>query len=85
MIGGIAAVREAPWDVFPEFAPPQIVVQTEAPGLSTEEVERLVTIPIESAVNGVSRIDALRSSSVPGLSVVTAVFEEGTEFSTPAS
>ena len=78
MIAGIVAVGEAPWDVFPEFAPPQIIVQTEAPGLSTEEVERLVTIPVESAVNGVSRIETLRSSSVPGLSVVTAIFEEGT-------
>ena len=79
MVGGSVAVREAPWDVFPEFAPPQIVVQTEAPGLSTEEVERLVTIPIESALNGVSRIDMLRSSSVAGLSVVTAIFEERTD------
>jgi Cu/Ag efflux pump CusA len=79
MVGGLVAVREAPWDVFPEFAPPQIIVQTEAPGLSAEEVEQLVTIPIESAVNGVSRIDALRSSSIPGLSVVTAIFEEGTD------
>lgn len=79
MIAGIVAVREAPWDVFPEFAPPQIVVQTEAPGLSSEEVERLVTIPIEAALNGVSRIETLRSSSVPELSVVTAIFEEGTD------
>ena len=47
-------------------------------GLGTEEVERLVTIPIEAAINGVSRIETLRSSSVPGLSVVTAIFEEGT-------
>lgn len=79
MVAGIVAVRQAPWDVFPEFAPPQIVIQTEAPGLSSEEVERLVTIPIESAINGVSRIETLRSSSVPGLSVVTAIFEEGTD------
>ena len=79
MIGGTVAVQQAPWDVFPEFAPPQIVVQTEAPGLSAEEVERLVTIPIEAAVNGVSRIETLRSSSVPSLSVVTAIFEEGTD------
>jgi Cu/Ag efflux pump CusA len=79
MAAGIVAVRDAPWDVFPEFAPPQIVVQTEAPGLSTEEVERLVTIPIEAALNGVSRIETLRSSSVLGLSVVTAIFEEGSD------
>ncbi len=77
--GGIAALRTAPWDVFPEFAPPQIVVQTEAPGLSSEEVEKLVTVPVESVLNGVTRLQTLRSSSVPGLSVVTAVFEEGTD------
>ena len=79
MVAGIVAVEETPWDVFPEFAPPQIVVQTEAPGLSSEEVERLVTIPIEAGLNGVSHIETLRSSSVPGLSVVTAIFEEGTD------
>lgn len=78
LVAGGWAVRSAPWDVFPEFAPPQIVVQTEAPGLSAEEVERLVTVPVESAVSGVSGIDVLRSSSVQGLSVVTAVFHEGT-------
>lgn len=76
---GAVAVREAPWDIFPEFAPPQLVVQTEAQGLSTEEVERLVTIPVESTVNGVSRLKTLRSSSAPGLSVVTAIFEDGTD------
>ena len=79
LVGGAVTVREAPWDVFPEFAPPQVVIQTEAPGLSTEEVERLVTVPVESAVNGVSRVRTLRSSSAPGLSVVTVIFEEGTE------
>lgn len=79
LIGGGLAVREAPWDVFPDFAPPQIVIQTEAPGLSTEEVERLVTAPIESALGGVTRLRTLRSSSIAGLSVVTAIFEDGTE------
>lgn len=79
LVGGSEAVREAPWDVFPEFAPPQVVVQTEAPGLSSEEVERLVTIPIESELNGVSRVRTLRSSSAPELSVVTVIFEDGTE------
>lgn len=79
LVAGGVAVREAPWDVFPEFAPPRIVVQTEAPGLSSEEVERLVTIPVESALNGVSRIKTLRSSSIPGLSVATAIFEDKTD------
>src|SRR6478735_6282740 len=76
---GAWSVHTSPWDVFPEFAPPQIVIQTEAPGLSTEEVEQLVTAPIESAINGVYGLDTLRSSSVAGLSVITAVFAEGTE------
>lgn len=79
LVGGGVAVRQAPWSVFPEFAPPRVVVQTEAPGLSSVEVERLVTIPVESALNGVSRVTTLRSSSAPGLSVVTAIFEENTD------
>jgi len=78
VVAGGVALRNAEWDVFPEFAPPQIVIQTEAPGLSAEEVEELVAIPIESVLNGVSRLTTLRSSSVPGLSVVTAIFEEKT-------
>lgn len=78
MAAGAWSVHTSPWDVFPEFAPPQIVIQTEAPGLSAEEVERMVTVPVESAVNGVGDLDVLRSSSVPGLSVITAVFHEGT-------
>jgi len=79
MLAGAVTVGNAPWDVFPEFAPPQVSIQTEAPGLSTAEVERLVTVPVESAVNGVSRVRTLRSSSAQGLSVVTAIFEEGTD------
>ena len=79
LMAGAVRLRTAKWDVFPEFAPPQIVVQTEAPGLSTEEVEQLVALPVESALSGVSRLKTLRSSSVPGLCVVTAIFEEGTD------
>lgn len=78
VVAGTVRLQTANWDVFPEFAPPQIVVQTEAPGLSTEEVEQLVAIPVEAALGGVSHIKTLRSSSVPGLCVVTAIFEEGT-------
>ncbi len=63
-------------DVFPEFAPPQINIQTEAPGLSPEEVEQLVTRPIETALNGAPKLAAIRSQSIQGLSAVTVVFED---------
>jgi CzcA family heavy metal efflux pump len=78
LVAGGLRLRDAKWDVFPEFAPPQIVVQTEAPGFSTDEVEQLIAVPVEAALSGVSRLKTLRSSSVSGLSVVTAIFEEGT-------
>jgi CzcA family heavy metal efflux pump len=76
---GIYAAGHAKLDVFPEFAPPQVVIQTEAPGLSPTEVEQLVTLPIESAVNGIPRLDVLRSQSIQGLSVITVIFEDGTD------
>lgn len=82
LIWGAEATRRAPWDVFPEFAPPQVVVQTEALGLSSEEVEQLVTVPVESALNGLNGIDTLRSSSAQGLSVVTVIFKPGTDIFT---
>src|SRR5690348_499818 len=71
---GVYSLTQARYDVFPEFAPPQVVVQTEAPGLSPEQVEVLVTQPIENALIGVSGIGTLRSGSVQGLSVITVVF-----------
>jgi len=76
---GIRAGRDVPLDVFPEFAPPMVEIQTEAPGLSTEEVESLVTVPIETAVNGVPDLATLRSKSVLGLSSVQILFERGTD------
>jgi CzcA family heavy metal efflux pump len=76
---GLYAAATAKRDVFPEFAPPQVVIQTEAPGLSPEEVEALVTRPVEHAVNGVGGLESIRSESIQGLSVVTAIFREGTE------
>jgi CzcA family heavy metal efflux pump len=66
-------------DVFPEFSPTQVVVQTETPGLSALLTETLVTRRVESAVAGVAGLSSLRSQSIPGLSVVTAVFHEGTD------
>ena len=75
---GIYTLTQAKFGVFPEFAPPQAVIQTEAPGLSPEQVEVLVTQPIENAVNGIIGIESLRSRSIQGLSVVTATFKDGT-------
>ncbi|MBX3170454.1 MAG: efflux RND transporter permease subunit [Candidatus Eremiobacteraeota bacterium] len=74
---GVNAVRHSKMDVFPEFAPPRVEVQTEAPGLSTEEVERLVSIPIENALTSTPFVATLRSKSVLGLSSVLLVLEPG--------
>src|SRR2546425_5973868 len=76
---GIYTASRSQLDVFPEFAPPQVVIQTEAPGLSPEQVEQLVTRPIETAVNGVARLESIRSQSIQGLSIITAVFAERTD------
>jgi CzcA family heavy metal efflux pump len=72
---GLYGLSQARYDVFPEFAPPQVVIQTEAPGLAPEQVEVLVTQPIENAINGVPGIQSLRSASIQGLSLATVVFD----------
>jgi multidrug efflux pump subunit AcrB len=76
---GLQAVRTAPLGVFPEFAPPIVEIQAESPGMGAEDVEALVTTPIERALGGTAHLDTLRSSSVPGLAAVTAVFPYGTD------
>lgn len=78
IFGTFSAVN-TPVDIFPEFAPPQVVIQTQAPGFASEEVESLVTIPLESALNGTSMVQTVRSSSSEGLSFITVVFEWGTD------
>ncbi len=75
---GIYTLTQAKYGVFPEFAPPQAVIQTEAPGLSPKQVEELVTTPIENAVNGIVGIESLRSKSIQGISVVNVTFKDGT-------
>lgn len=76
---GARASANARVDVFPEFSPPRVEIQTEAPGLSALEVETLVTTPIERAVHGVAFLSVMRSKSVLGLSSVLLVFDEGTD------
>lgn len=72
-------VRDARFDAFPEFAPPRVEIQTEAPGLSSEEVEALVTTPLEAALAGTPGMTAIRSRSVLGLSSVVLLFPTGTD------
>ncbi|MDG1096096.1 MAG: efflux RND transporter permease subunit, partial [Methylophilaceae bacterium] len=81
IVFGLNTIKEAPLDVFPEFAPIKVEIQTEAPGLSTLEVEQLISLPLEQAVNGTPHLKTLRSKSVLGLSSVVMLFEEGTHLS----
>lgn len=76
---GTISLLDAPLDVFPEFVPPQVVVQTEAPGFSPEQVEQLITQPLEAGMLGVIGLDTLRSESIAGLSVVTLTFDEAVD------
>ena len=62
---GLYTLVEAKYDVFPEFAPPQVVVETEAPGLAPEQVELLVTQPVENALGGVAGVTAMRPALTP--------------------
>ena len=79
LIVGFNIVSRTPMDVFPEFAPPYVEVQTEVPGLSTAEVEALVTVPIENALNGTAWVQTIRSKSVMGLSSVVLFFKQGVD------
>ena len=70
-------LRDAPLDVFPDFVPSTVDIQTEAPGFTAEQVEQLVTRPVENQVNGASGLATIRSQSIPGLSLVTIQFKDG--------
>jgi Cu/Ag efflux pump CusA len=77
---GIAQLRSAPVDVYPEFMPPSVEIQTEALGLSAAEVEQLITLGLEQdLLNGVPWLDRIHSSSMPGLSVIDLTFQRGTD------
>jgi Cu/Ag efflux pump CusA len=79
VVYGATVVARAKLDVFPEFAPPQVSIRTEAPGLSPDQVEVLVTTPSENAVNGVNGLAVIRSQSIQGLSVITVILADGTD------
>jgi CzcA family heavy metal efflux pump len=79
MFLGMEQIHHSPVDVFPEFAQPKVEVQTLAVGLSPAEVEALITVPLEDALNGVPGLDVIRSNSVPQLSVITLLFKRGTD------
>lgn len=78
LIVGVFTLRWITLDVFPEFAPPQVVIQTEAPSLPPQDVEFLITLPIESAINGTPGVEVIRSKSTAGLSSIVVVFRWGT-------
>ncbi len=67
---GVGQVSNTPLDVFPEFAPPRVEIQTPCMGLSAEEVESLVSVPMEQALNGIDGLEIMRSRSIPDLSAI---------------
>ncbi|MDX6652878.1 MAG: hypothetical protein QOJ38_1659 [Solirubrobacterales bacterium] len=83
LVAGLVQLSRLPADTLPEFTPPYVEVKTEALGLSAEEVEQLITVPLEAdLLNGVRGVSTIRSESVPGLSSITLVFETGTDLLT---
>ena len=76
---GIVRLRDSSVDVFPEFAPPKVEIQTISLGLSAADVEELVTVPLEQALNGVPGLDVMRSRSVTDLSDIVLIFKPGTD------
>ncbi|PKO51569.1 MAG: CusA/CzcA family heavy metal efflux RND transporter, partial [Betaproteobacteria bacterium HGW-Betaproteobacteria-20] len=79
IVYGLYGLSRANLDVFPEFSPTQVVIQTESPGLSASLVEQLVTQPIETTISGTVGVESMRSQSIPGLSIVTIIFDESTD------
>ena len=79
MVFGFVRLSGSSVDVFPEFAPPKVEIQTISLGLSATDVEELVTVPLENALNGVPGLDVMRSRSLSDLSVIVLIFKPGTD------
>jgi CzcA family heavy metal efflux pump len=79
MLFGSGVLRDTPVDVFPEFAQPKVEIQTISTGLSAEEVESLITVPLEQSLQGMPSLDTIRSKSVPQLSSIQLLFDRGTD------
>jgi len=77
MAFGITRVRDMPVDVFPEFAPTRVEIQTPCLGLSAQEVEALVSVPLEQSLNGLPGLDVMRSKSLTDLSSIELLFKPG--------
>ena len=76
---GVGEVRKMPVDVFPEFSPPKVEIQTPALGLNSTEVESLITVPLEHALQGIPGLDVIRSGSAEQVSQIVLLFERGTD------
>ena len=85
MLFGVQELRTSPVDVFPEFAPPRVEIQTAALGLSASDVESFVTVPLEQALAGLPSIDILRSNSVAQLSQIELIFKPDADLCIRAS
>lgn len=79
LVFGMLQLPNTPLDVFPEFAPPRVEIQTPSLGLSADEVESLITVPLEQAFNGIEGLDIMRSKSIPDLSSIELLFKQGTD------
>src|ERR687893_650201 len=80
LVFGVTQLPKAPVDVLPEYAPTYVEVQTEALGLSADEVEQFITVPLEvDLLSGVAWVETVRSESIPGLSSIVLIFEPGTD------
>ena len=79
VVAGIRSLDRLPVDAYPDLSPPMVEIITQWPGHATEEMERLVTVPIELEMNGIPKLVTVRSVSLYGLSDVTLTFEEGTD------